>query len=307
MLGNKLETKKLFIENIPIIEIYLQNLADKPAPLLVFYHGWTSDKINGSGFGETIAKFGFRVVVPDCAYHGERANQLIRMWDVHYLFNSVIETAAEFPRIVDYYKKQNLIAEDFYAVAGVSMGGMIANILLKREPAIKAAGILMGSPQLQKFAEWIVYQGLEDLFRVSNDFYPDLTLPDERIQMGIINRETDLILELVPRLENWDLSQSPQAIAGRPVFYWHAKPDSIMPYSFTAEFINSIRDLPEAEFVYFKSDQQGGHMVPLIETRRLALFLQNCYEVLALDLADFSKAEIWSVTNNQIKEFLRNN
>ena len=47
MLGNKLETKKLFIENIPIIEIYLQNLADKPAPLLVFYHGWTSDKING--------------------------------------------------------------------------------------------------------------------------------------------------------------------------------------------------------------------------------------------------------------------
>jgi len=26
-----------------------------------------------------------------------------------------------------------------------------------------------------------------------------------------------------------------------------------------------------------------------------------------LDLADFSKAEIWSVTNNQIKEFLRNN
>lgn len=307
MSRSKLKTKKLFIDDIPVLEIYLQELKDRSAPLLVFYHGWTSDKINGSGFGESIAKFGFRVVVPDCNYHGAQAEKNLQMWDVHYLFRSVVETAADFPKIIEYYQKRNLIADNFYAVAGVSMGGMIANVLLGKYADIKAAGVLMGSPQLENFAKWIIYGGLEDLLYASKEFYPDIILPDERLRQGIINRETDLLLELLPELAVWDLSKKPWAINGRPVCYWHAEPDPIMPYRFTVDFYNSIQKLPEAKHVFLKSDAEGSHMVPLIETKRLAQFIWNSYQILTFNGNGFSKDELWLLTNEQIERKRRNN
>ncbi|HHT24530.1 MAG TPA: hypothetical protein GXZ76_03280 [Clostridiaceae bacterium] len=305
MLHIKLISKKLLIDNIPVIEIVPRKLQGQSIPLIIFYHGWTSNKMNGAGFGEIIAKFGFRVIVPDCAYHGERNTTPLKMWDAHFLFLSIMETAAEFEKIIDYYKTKQLIANNFYCVAGVSMGGLITNILIRKHSELKAAGIFMASPQLQKFAEWLSFAGLGDVFRITEEFYPGITLPDERLQQGIINKESDLILELLPRLENFDLSLQPEAIAGRPVFYWHALPDPMMPYKFTAEFYENIKDLPEAKYVYFKGDAEGSHFVPLIETRRMALFLKNSYQALALPDSQITKNDIWQLTNAQILEFER--
>jgi len=298
-------SKKLLIDNIPVIEIVPRKLQGQRAPLIVFYHGWTSDKMNGSDFGESIAKFGFRVVVPDCAYHGERNETPLKMWDTHFLFLSIMETATEFGKIIDYYQTEQLIANDFYCAAGVSMGGLITNIIIRTYPGIKAAGVFMASPQLQKFAEWISFVGLEDMFRAAEEFYPGITLPDERLQLGILNKESDLILELLPRLEKFDLSLQPESIAGRPIYYWHAQPDPMAPYEFTADFYEKIKDLPEAKYVYFKGDAEGSHFVPLIETRRLALFLQNSYQAIAVPDSQITKKDIWQRTNEQILEFVR--
>ncbi|MGB4609047.1 MAG: alpha/beta fold hydrolase [Saccharofermentanales bacterium] len=301
----KLVSRKLLIDDIPVIEITPRKLQDQCVPLIVFYHGWTSNKVNGADFGEIIAKFGFRVVVPDCAYHGERNANPLKMWDTHFLFLSIMETAAEFKKIINYYQMKDLIINDFYCAAGVSMGGLITNILIRKYPGIKAAGIFMASPQLQKFAEWISFVGLEDMFRAAQEFYPGIALPDERLQLGIINKESDLILELLPELENFDLSLQPESIAGRPVFYWHAQPDPMMPYELTAEFYENIKDLPEAKYVYFKGDTEGSHFVPLLETRRLALFLKNSYQALALPNSQIAKKDIWQLTNKQIIKFMR--
>ena len=226
------------------------------------------------------------------------------MWDAHFLFLSIMETATEFGKIINYYRTKQLISNNFYCAAGVSMGGLIANILIRKYPGIKAAGIFMASPQLQKFAEWVSFVGLKDIFKVTKEFYPEIKLPDENLQLGIINKESDLIMELLPRLENFDLSLQPELIAGRPMFYWHAQPDLLMPYDFTVEFYEKIKDLPEAKYVYFKGDVEGSHFVPLIETRRLALFLKNSYQALALPNSQIAKKDIWQLTNEQILEFV---
>ncbi|HHU52465.1 MAG TPA: hypothetical protein GXZ43_00080 [Clostridiaceae bacterium] len=305
MLYVKLVTEKRLINDIPVLEIVPLKLQDQSIPLLVFYHGWTSNKMNGAGFGESIAKFGFRVVVPDCAYHGERNTTPLKMWDTHFLFLSIMETAAEFEIIIEYYQAKNLIANNFYCAAGVSMGGLITNILIRINPGIKAAGTFMASPQLQKFAEWVSFVGLEDMFRAAQEFYPGLILPDERLQLGIINKESDLIMELLPELEPFDLSLKPKSIAGRPIFYWHAQPDPMMPYEFSAAFYEQIKDLPEAQYVYFKGDIEGSHFVPLLETRRLALFLRNSYQASALPNSQIGKEDVWKLTNEQILGFIR--
>lgn len=239
-----------------MIEIIPQELQGQKAPLIVFYHGWTSNKINGAGFGESIAKFGFRVVVPDCVYHGERNSTPLKMWDTHFLFLSIIETAAEFEIIIDFYQHKQLIANDFYCAAGVSMGGLITNSLIAKYPGIKAAGTFMASPQLQKFTEWVSVVGLQDIFRVSEDFYPGIPLPDERMQLGIVNKESDLILEILPRLESFDLSMQPESIAGRPIYYWHALPDLLMPYEFTEEFYEKLKICPKQNMFILKVMQK---------------------------------------------------
>ena len=45
---------------------------DKPLPVVVFYHGFTSSKLVYSYFAVALAQAGFRVVMPDAPDHGAR-------------------------------------------------------------------------------------------------------------------------------------------------------------------------------------------------------------------------------------------
>lgn len=45
---------------------------DKPLPVVVFYHGFTSSKLVYSYFAVALAQAGFRVVMPDAPDHGVR-------------------------------------------------------------------------------------------------------------------------------------------------------------------------------------------------------------------------------------------
>lgn len=294
-------TKRRLICGIPVNEITSAKIEDKPAPLLVFYHGWTSNKENASNFASVLVKSGFRLIFPDAAYHGERSKTKLFMWDAHYIFSSVLETAKEFPCIIDYYHQKNLIKADFISVAGISMGGLITNVILRKYPEVKAAGSLMGTPCLSKYAEWISLEGVWNLMEEIENFYPNLTTPDERIAQGIYNKEVDLITDMIPQLADWDLSKKPEKLAGKPVFYWHAKPDPLVPYRLTAEFFDQVKDLSEAKNIYLKADPTGTHTVPLIEFKRLTEFLQLSYRMIGNSNRKTNLSELWALTNQNIE------
>lgn len=295
-------SKRNLIYNIPVREIYDEKLEDKAAPLLVFYHGWTSNKENAANFAKIIAKSGFRLVLPDAVHHGERSKTKLFMWDAHYIFLSVLETAKEFPSIVDHYRKKNVIADDFIAVAGISMGGLITNVILRKFPEVKAAGSLMGTPCLSKYAEWVSLEGLWNLMEEIENFYPNIKTPDERIAQGIFNKEADLINDLIPQLTDWDLSKKPKKIDYKPVYYWHAQADPLVPFQLTNNFFDQVKDMAEAQNIHRKIDSNGTHMVPLIETKRLGEFLSLAYQIVGKSKKNLDLSNIWTLTNENIEK-----
>ena len=61
-------------QGLPYLELIEEDKKDQSLPLIVFYHGWTGRKENNLTQGYEIAKKGFRVVMPDALFHGERAD-----------------------------------------------------------------------------------------------------------------------------------------------------------------------------------------------------------------------------------------
>lgn len=62
-------------------------MAEKPLPVIVFYHGFTSSKLVYSYFAVALAEAGFRVIMPDAAEHGARfygddAGRMQRFWPI---------------------------------------------------------------------------------------------------------------------------------------------------------------------------------------------------------------------------------
>ncbi len=281
-------SKTYQIGKIPVLEISSKDLSDKPAPLLIFYHGWTSCKEEMENFARILVKSGFRIIFPDVAFHGERYPIRLRMWDAHYIFLSVMSATDEFAELSRYFSEQNLIAKDFIAVAGVSMGGLITNAILRNYPSVKMAASMMGTAMLQDYADWVSLIGLDNLVEASSFFYPDRALPDERMLDGIIAKESNQIRELMPQLKFYDLSLEPEAIAYRPIYYWQAKPDPLIPCHLLEEFMKRMRDLEEAENIRAVIAEKGTHLLTLRELKFLTAFFSSGYQ----ELADMTKEQL---------------
>ncbi|MFT8668871.1 MAG: alpha/beta fold hydrolase [Liquorilactobacillus hordei] len=239
------ETKS--IENIPVLEVVLADRKEDSLPLVIFYHGWTGCKERVLTQGYEIAKKGFRVILPDALYHGDREvggpaeDHQIQFWQI--IANSV----KEFPGLVNFYKKEFGIKDNKIGVSGLSMGGITTCALLNIYSEITAAVCLMGSPRPVEFARILLGKipGVQDV---------DPTYVEKELeQLSII-----------------DLSMNPQKIAGRPVHFWHATGDRMVPYKPTKEFYDRIKDHSYAENVTFSTTQGGGHKVSQATTVEMA-------------------------------------
>ncbi|KRM90888.1 alpha/beta fold hydrolase [Liquorilactobacillus cacaonum] len=235
------------IKNIPVLEVVLADRKDESLPLVIFYHGWTGCKERVLTQGYEIAKKGFRVVLPDAIYHGDRATDgpaekhQLQFWQI--IANSV----KEFPDIIKFYKDEYGIKEDKIGVSGLSMGGITTCALLSIYSEITAAVCLMGSPRPVEFARTLLDKipGVQDI----DPAYVEKELE----QLSII-----------------DLSRNPQKIAGRPVHFWHATADRMVPYKPTKEFYDRIKDHSYADKVSFTTTQGGGHKVSQETTVEMA-------------------------------------
>ncbi len=242
---NLIIIEKERIETIPLLHVAHQDTRWQKLPLIIFIHGFTSVKERNLHYAFLLAEAGFRVILPEALYHGERTEDLkledfyTRFWEI------VLTTINEVKIVKEYYDQKGLIIDGEVGVAGTSMGGIAALGALTQYPWIKAAVSLMGMPAYEKYSYW----QLEQLKKQG------ILLPftDEEIQ------------EQITAIRKYDLSLQPEKLAKRPLLFWHGKKDPMVPYVLTREFFESIRQMyyGSEEKLVFISDEHAGHNVSI--------------------------------------------
>ncbi len=225
------------IEGLPVLEVVARKYRTQSLPLIVFYHGWTGCKERVLTEGYELAKRGFRVVLPDAKFHGQRQSGPVtghrqEFWQI------VASSVKELPLLVDYYRQTSGIKDDLVGVSGLSMGAITTCALLTVYDWIKAGVSLMGSPCPTAFAR----QLLEEL-------------------PGLADIPASFVEQQLAQLELIDLSKHPERIAGRPVHFWHDTADQMVPYAPDKAFFDSIQGKDYARNTSFTTTTGQGHKV----------------------------------------------
>lgn len=235
------------VKQIPVLELVDASLTNETLPLVFFYHGWTGCKEKVLTQGYELARQGFRVVMPDALYHGQR--QVAGPAEKHQLefWQIIAKSVQEFPLLVKAYEQNVGIYQRQIGVSGLSMGGITTCALLRVYPQITAAVCLMGSPCPVEFARKLLAK-IPGMEKVDPAY-----VEDQISQLAVI-----------------DLSQEPQKIAGRPVHFWHGSADPMVPYQLTRDFYERIKDHSYAENVTFTTTKGGKHKVSYLTTLEMA-------------------------------------
>lgn len=136
---------------IPCLQI---NPSMKPIGVVLLYHGWVSNVNDYFFFASLIASWGYKVIVPELPYHGERGNldyfnPLVLQ---EYFWNVVLQGVMEADTIVSDLSK----TASSIGIIGHSTGGFIAAGTFSKNFRLKASIIINGS------CAWVK---CEELFR----------------------------------------------------------------------------------------------------------------------------------------------
>ncbi len=235
--------EKINIKDVPVLHIVAQENIDKPLPFIQFIHGFTSAKEHNLHFAYNLAEKGFRVVLPDAMYHGERDTGLtgmklnLQFWDI------VLKTIEEIELIKNYFESKKLIQIGRIGLVGTSMGGIVTLGALSRYPWINTAVCLMGMPYYEQFANYTIQEVKERGY--------DVPLTEAEIN------------NLLQKLRELDLSKQPEKLDNRPLMFWHGKKDEVVPYKYSRQFYESILPLYEEtpENLFYITEENTGHKV----------------------------------------------
>lgn len=266
--------KELIIKNIPLLEYVPQHLNQQPAPLAIFYHGWTNNKQQVAYLAHELMAYGFRVIAPDCYFHGRRLDRDQEPVPDDF-FKVIIKNIEEFPKILSYYQNKNLIKDDFVAACGLSMGGITTCMLVTQFPWIKAFGVLMGTPKLQQYTKQLFHAFEEEHGELNQAMHEQMSW-------------------IYQYLKPYDLSQHKETLQERPIHFWHGKEDPVVPWQLTKEFCDEIKEEHLNPYLHLVTKERAGHKVPYMAHIRLAAFLSNCYTE--------KKSDIWPKTREIMEE-----
>jgi len=234
---------KRHIQDIPVLEVVATTELNNPLPLVIFYHGWRSSKELVLTQARKLAQKNIRVILPDAPNHGERQQAVSSLPSLTF-WASIQGNLAEFELLVDTYQRQHLIKNHQIGVGGYSMGAMTTGALLTHHPEIKAATIIMGTPDLNGYAQLVREYATRDHRYLPTD--------------------TNLIANWI---DSYDLNRHPETIAHRPLLFWHGTQDERIPYTQSRDFFDRIHDQPYAKQTAFITGYQAKHLVkvPLMD------------------------------------------
>ncbi len=231
-------------QGIPVLHIVEESKETERIPVVLFFHGFTSAKEHNLHYAYNLAQQGVRVILPEAKLHGERSESLdefqlaLSFWDI------VLTSIKEADTLHDELFRKELIDEEtLIGMGGTSMGGITTFACLASYDWVDAASVMMGSPALTRLAKG----------QISYAERGDKELPvsqEERQQ-------------LFTSLDQVDLSRNPGRLHQRPLFIWHGEQDSMVPFEFTKEFYEEIKEDYEnhPELLKWMPDKNAGHAV----------------------------------------------
>ncbi|MGM0846841.1 MAG: prolyl oligopeptidase family serine peptidase [Bacillota bacterium] len=235
--------KKEHVENIPVLNICMEDRSQEKLPAIFFIHGFTSAKEHNLHYAYYLAEKGYRVLMPDSMLHGERGEGLsenrlsVRFWEI------VITTIEELGILKNYYSELGLIEEQRIGVGGTSMGGIVTLGALTKYPWITSAVSLMGCPSYGALAN----------AQIS-------ALKRKGYQLPYSEEELNSLLKM---LDGYDLTLNPEVLEGKSLFCWHGKQDTVVPYQPAYDFYKNIEEkgTPHLKNLQFITDESEGHKV----------------------------------------------
>lgn len=229
------------IQSIPVLEVVDQSTQSEALPLFIYSHGFTSAKEHNLPIAYLLAEAGFRVVLPDSKFHGEREVDITSTEMQISFWNIVIKNVEELEVIKDDYEQKGLILNDRIGVAGTSMGGITTSAALTQYPWIKVAAVLMGSPKITTYAKTLV-----------NSFR----------KMGNLPITEDMIENLYEQLETYDLSKQAETLNNRPILFWHGENDAVVPFDHAYTFYDETKkSYTDPKHLNFIREENSGHKV----------------------------------------------
>ncbi|HJB24260.1 MAG TPA: alpha/beta fold hydrolase [Candidatus Jeotgalibaca pullicola] len=228
----KITIRKRTLGTIPLLEVVPNELKNQKLPIIIYYHGWQSAKELNLTQARSLARKGFRVILPDAMNHGERKQARSKVPSLTF-WQSIHTNLMEFGYILNHFQRMNLAGENI-GVGGLSMGGITTCALLTHHPEIKAAACVMGSPKPTEYRDRISRHATQ-LGRYFPADYKDL-------------------LSWIPK---YDLSLNPNTINGRPLLFWHGQQDRVVPYEDVVSFMKENKGLSNVQFM----DEDEGHLV----------------------------------------------
>lgn len=230
--------------NIPLLHVYRESEIEKQVPVVIFLHGFTSAKEHNLHYAYQLAEKGLRVLLPDAHLHGERQESLdevelsLRFWEI--ILTSIEEVNMLRGELVE----RNLIDNDTkIGLAGTSMGGIVTLGCLKVYSWIDTTAVMMGSPSYVHLAKAQMSQ------YEARGFKLPITVAERK--------------KMLATLSGFDITLNPDALNGRPVFFWHGKEDNVVQYEPTFNFYNSQKKLydHDPQRFQFMTDKTASHAV----------------------------------------------
>ncbi|MCT2535629.1 prolyl oligopeptidase family serine peptidase [Aquibacillus koreensis] len=233
---------KEYWNEIPVLVVVHSEYKDQALPVLTYIHGFTSAKEHNLPLAYLLAEKGYRVVLPDCIFHGERQDNITDAERQLQFFKIVEQNLQDLLTIRTVLMEKNLIKDNRFGLAGTSMGGITTAAALTQYDWIKAAAILMGSPKITQFANELV-----------------AGLKDQHTQLPITEDELSAIFK---SLEQIDLSKQKKKLDGRPLFFWHGEKDQVVPFNHSYSFYEEVISLyKNPENIRFLREIGRGHKV----------------------------------------------
>ncbi|WP_078555301.1 esterase [Bacillus alkalicellulosilyticus] len=233
--------KQESMADVPVLHVVRQEHDNKPLPVVIFFHGFKSAKEHNLHYGYLLAEKGFRVILPDVNYHGQRDKNITAKERELLFWDFVLEAIHEVEDIKQNLEQRQLIKDQSIGLAGTSMGAIITYGALRRYPWIKTAVSLMGSPYYHHFAK----------AQVAELKKKGYTFNEEEIEYKI------------SLLREYDVTSDVTVLQERPLLIWHGEKDHVVPYQYSVNMYQQLLPLyaNAKEKLVFISDPHRDHKV----------------------------------------------
>jgi len=213
---------------------------DPKQSTIIYYHGWHSSKEFKRFEAMTLASFGYRVIVPDALYHGERGTIDYDAPDSidRYLWEIIVQSIKESGRFIVHLDESYGIQEEQIVVMGCSMGAMIAAGVFSNNPQIKGLTSISG---LNAWGKAIMQGAMPN--------------PGEY---------KDLIHQL-------DLYENLGRLNERPILMLHGMDDNLLPIDLQRDFYEKAKEINSR--VEMAEYDQVGHRFTMNMMQKLIVWL----------------------------------